>query len=190
MVLGDRRNLSSRSSFPMPRCRRQSPDQGIKFASNADWPPTRGSTRRSRFRGLATHRASRAIRNDQTLRSSSEDLLSTNGSLTFTLKLKRRCCRKQYAAVIESLFADVAEPRPFLRLASSNVLELFLCASFRGKPTTCRVPCVRAVFVRVEKFSFAEVQFLTPASTLEGSPTPPKLISGCTIVSPPARSFF
>jgi long-chain acyl-CoA synthetase len=44
-----------------------------------------------------------------------EDFTFDNGSLTFTLKLKRRVVEQQYASVIESLYADVAEPRPILQ---------------------------------------------------------------------------
>jgi len=44
-----------------------------------------------------------------------EDFTFDNGSLTFTLKLKRRVVEQQYADVIESLYADVAEPRPILQ---------------------------------------------------------------------------
>jgi long-chain acyl-CoA synthetase len=41
-----------------------------------------------------------------------EDFTFDNGSLTFTLKLKRRVVEEHYRDVIESLYADVAEPRP------------------------------------------------------------------------------
>jgi long-chain acyl-CoA synthetase len=44
-----------------------------------------------------------------------EDFTFDNGSLTFTLKLKRRVVEQQYRGVIESLYADVAEPRPILQ---------------------------------------------------------------------------
>ena len=42
------------------------------------------------------------------------DFTFDNGSLTFTLKLKRRVVEEHYRAVIERLYADVAEPRPIL----------------------------------------------------------------------------
>jgi long-chain acyl-CoA synthetase len=44
-----------------------------------------------------------------------EDFTFDNGSLTFTLKLRRRVVEQQYREVIERLYADVAEPRPILQ---------------------------------------------------------------------------
>jgi len=44
-----------------------------------------------------------------------EDFTFDNGALTFTMKLKRRVVEKAYHDVIESLYADVAEPRPILQ---------------------------------------------------------------------------
>jgi long-chain acyl-CoA synthetase len=44
-----------------------------------------------------------------------EDFTFDNGSLTFTLKLKRRVVEQHYHDVIEQLYADVAEPRPILQ---------------------------------------------------------------------------
>jgi long-chain acyl-CoA synthetase len=40
------------------------------------------------------------------------DFTFDNGALTFTMKLKRRVVEEQYRDLIESLYADVAEPRP------------------------------------------------------------------------------
>ena len=42
------------------------------------------------------------------------DFTFDDGSLTFTLKLKRRVVEEHYRDVIERLYADVAEPRPIL----------------------------------------------------------------------------
>jgi long-chain acyl-CoA synthetase len=43
------------------------------------------------------------------------DFTFDNGALTFTMKLKRRVVEDQYRPVIESLYADVAEPRPVIQ---------------------------------------------------------------------------
>jgi len=41
-----------------------------------------------------------------------DDFTFDNGSLTFTLKLKRRVVEEKYQDVIEELYSDIAEPRP------------------------------------------------------------------------------
>ena len=41
-----------------------------------------------------------------------EDFTFANGEVTYTLKVRRREIEKRYRAAIESLYADVAEPRP------------------------------------------------------------------------------
>jgi len=43
------------------------------------------------------------------------DFTFDNGALTFTMKLKRRVVEEQYREVIESLYADIAEPRPVIQ---------------------------------------------------------------------------
>ena len=44
-----------------------------------------------------------------------EDFSFDGGSLTFTMKLKRRVVETQYREVIEKLYADVSEPRPVIQ---------------------------------------------------------------------------
>jgi long-chain acyl-CoA synthetase len=44
-----------------------------------------------------------------------EDFTFDNGSLTFTLKLKRRVVEQNYRRIIDELYGDTAEPRPQLR---------------------------------------------------------------------------
>src|SRR6202023_3751771 len=44
-----------------------------------------------------------------------EDFTFDNGSLTFTLKLKRRIVEQRYRKIIDELYADAAEPRPMLQ---------------------------------------------------------------------------
>jgi long-chain acyl-CoA synthetase len=90
-------------------------DQGIKFASNAEMAahPWVHALIDSEVKRLTIHLAQyETVKRFALL---PEDFTFDNGSLTFTLKLKRRVVEQQYAAVIESLFADVAEPRPILR---------------------------------------------------------------------------
>src|SRR3974390_1813502 len=41
-----------------------------------------------------------------------EDFTFDRGSLTFTMKLKRRVVEKQYHDLIAKLYSDVTEPRP------------------------------------------------------------------------------
>jgi len=44
-----------------------------------------------------------------------DDFTFDNGSLTFTLKLKRRVVEQKYRELIDSLYADFAEPRPIFQ---------------------------------------------------------------------------
>jgi long-chain acyl-CoA synthetase len=44
-----------------------------------------------------------------------DDFTFDAGSLTFTMKLKRRVVEKQYQSVIDRLYSDVAEPRPVVQ---------------------------------------------------------------------------
>src|SRR6267143_1583251 len=90
-------------------------DQGIKFASHAELAahPWAHALIDSEVKRLTVHLAQyETIKRFALL---PEDFTFDNGGLTFTLKLKRRVVEQQYAAVIESLYADVAEPRPILQ---------------------------------------------------------------------------
>ncbi|GAC1642659.1 MAG: hypothetical protein NVS9B14_24180 [Candidatus Acidiferrum sp.] len=42
------------------------------------------------------------------------DFTFDNGALTFTMKLKRRVVEHQYRDIIDSLYADIVEPRPVI----------------------------------------------------------------------------
>ena len=44
-----------------------------------------------------------------------DDFTFDSGTLTFTMKLKRRVVEHQYQGLIDKLFADVTEPRPMVR---------------------------------------------------------------------------
>ena len=116
MVVGDRRKFIAALIVPNPvTVAARSADQGIKFASNAEMAahPWVRSLIEAEIKRLTVHLAQyETIKRFALL---PEDFTFDNGSLTFTLKLKRRVVEQQYAAVIESLYADVAEPRPILQ---------------------------------------------------------------------------
>jgi len=116
MVIGDRRKFIVALVVPNSvTVSAKAAEQGIRFSSNAE---------------LAAHawvhslidaeikRLTVQLAQYETIKRFAllpEDFTFDNGSLTFTLKLKRRVVEQQYAAVIESLYADVAEPRPILQ---------------------------------------------------------------------------
>ena len=90
-------------------------DEGIRFASVAEMGahPWVHSLIDSEVKRLTAHLAQyETIKRFALL---SEDFTVDNGSLTFTLKLKRRVVEQKYRDVIESLYADVAEPRPIIQ---------------------------------------------------------------------------
>jgi long-chain acyl-CoA synthetase len=116
MVIGDRHKFISALIVPnAATVASKAADQGIKFASNAELAahPWVHALIDSEVKRLTVHLAQyETIKRFALL---PEDFTFDNGSLTFTLKLKRRVVEQQYAPVIESLYADVAEPRPILQ---------------------------------------------------------------------------
>src|SRR5467141_4525845 len=116
MVVGDKRKFIVALIVPnATTVAAKAADQGIKFASNAKMAahPWVHALIDSEVKRLTVHLAQyETIKRFALL---PEDFTFDNGSLTFTLKLKRRVVEQQYAAVIESLYADVAEPRPILQ---------------------------------------------------------------------------
>jgi long-chain acyl-CoA synthetase len=116
MVVGDRRKFIAALIVPNPvTVAARAADQGIKFASNAEMAahPWVRSLIEAEIKRLTVHLAQyETIKRFALL---PEDFTFDNGSLTFTLKLKRRVVEQQYAAIIESLYADIAEPRPILQ---------------------------------------------------------------------------
>jgi long-chain acyl-CoA synthetase len=116
MVVGDRRKFIAALIVPnASTVSAKAADQGIKFASNAELAahPWVHALIDSEVKRLTVHLAQyETIKRFALL---PEDFTFDNGSLTFTLKLKRRVVEQQFAAVIESLYADVAEPRPILQ---------------------------------------------------------------------------
>src|SRR6266436_2129718 len=89
-------------------------EDGLTFSSNADLaahPSTHAIVEKEVAR-LTTHLAQyETIKRFALL---ADNLTFDSGSLTFTMKLKRRVVEQQYSDVIDKLYADVAEPRPVL----------------------------------------------------------------------------
>ena len=116
MVVGDRRKFIVALLVPnATTVAAKAADQGIKFASNSELAahPWVHALIDSEVKRLTVHLAQyETIKRFALL---PEDFTFDNGSLTFTLKLKRRVVEQQYAAMIESLYSDVAEPRPILQ---------------------------------------------------------------------------
>jgi long-chain acyl-CoA synthetase len=116
MVVGDKRKFVSALIVPNPATIGvKAAEQGIKFASNSEmaahpWVRTliEGEVKRLTA-NLAQYET---IKRFALL---PEDFTFDNGSLTFTLKLKRRAVEGKLHGVIEQLYADVVEPRPILQ---------------------------------------------------------------------------
>ena len=116
MVVGDKRKFIVALIVPNPATvAAKAADHGIKFASNSELAahPWVQALISAEVKRLTIHLAQyETIKRFAVL---PEDFTFDNGSLTFTLKLKRRVVEQQYADVIESLYADLAEPRPILQ---------------------------------------------------------------------------
>jgi long-chain acyl-CoA synthetase len=116
MVVGDKRKFIVALIVPnATTVAAKAAEQGIRFSSNAELAahPWVRSLIEAEIKRLTVHLAQyETIKRFALL---PEDFTFDNGSLTFTLKLKRRVVEQQHAAVIESLYADVAEPRPILQ---------------------------------------------------------------------------
>jgi long-chain acyl-CoA synthetase len=113
MILGDRRKFVV--ALVVPNCKTvsaQAAEHGVTIASGeevAAHPFTR-TLIHAEIQRLTAHLAQyETIKRFALLPG---DFTFDNGALTFTMKLKRRVVEEQYQEVIESLYADVAEPRP------------------------------------------------------------------------------
>jgi long-chain acyl-CoA synthetase len=87
-------------------------DQGIRFASNQEMAvhPAVRSLIEAEVKRLTAHVAQwETIKRFALL---PEDFTFDNGSLTFTLKLKRRVVEQKYREIIDKLYADSSEPVP------------------------------------------------------------------------------
>jgi long-chain acyl-CoA synthetase len=115
MVVGDQRKFVVALIVPNPvTVSAKLAEDGLKFSSNADLaahPSTHALIEKEVAR-LTTHLAQyETIKRFGLL---PDDFSFDGGSLTFTMKLKRRVVELQYADLIDKLYADVAEPRPVL----------------------------------------------------------------------------
>jgi long-chain acyl-CoA synthetase len=115
MVVGDQRKFVVALIVPNPvTVSAKLAEDGVKFSSNGE---------------LAAHSATYALIEKEVARLTThlatyetikrfallpDDFTFDGGSLTFTMKLKRRVVEQQYADLIGKLYADVAEPRPVL----------------------------------------------------------------------------
>jgi len=116
MVIGDRRKFVV--ALVVPNCKTVSAkaaEQGIHISSGEEVAAhafTRGLIH-AEIQRLTTHLAQfETIKRFALLPA---DFTFDNGALTFTMKLKRRVVEEQYHDVIESLYADVREPRPVIQ---------------------------------------------------------------------------
>jgi long-chain acyl-CoA synthetase len=116
MIVGDKRKFVAAMIVPnAATVSSKAAEQGIAFASNAEMVahPWVHSLIDSEVKRLTVHLAQyETIKRFALL---PDDFTYDNGSLTFTLKLKRRVVEQKYRDVIESLYADVAEPRPIFQ---------------------------------------------------------------------------
>jgi long-chain acyl-CoA synthetase len=116
VVIGDKRKFVIALLVPNPvTISAKAAGEGITFASNNDLVnhPWVRSLIEAEVKRLTSHLAQyETIKRFALLPS---DFTFDDGSLTFTLKLRRRVVEQKYADVIESLYADVSEPRPLLQ---------------------------------------------------------------------------
>jgi long-chain acyl-CoA synthetase len=90
-------------------------EQGISFKNNLEMAahPAVRALLQAEIQRLTVHLAQyETIKRFAVL---PEDFTFDNGALTFTMKLKRRVVEDQCRDIIESLYADVAEPRPVIQ---------------------------------------------------------------------------
>ncbi len=116
MVIGDKRKFIVALVVPNPTTiAAKVAEQGISFRNNAEMAanPAVRSLLDAEIQRLTIHLAQyETIKRFAIL---PDDFTFDNGALTFTMKLKRRVVEEQYRDIIESLYADVAEPRPVIQ---------------------------------------------------------------------------
>ena len=113
VVVGDGRKFVSALVVPnLPQVEAAARAAGVAFAKPADLvanPWTQGLIGHEVERLCADMAQYERIKRFALL---PEDFSFVNGEVTYTLKLRRRKIEERYRDVIDSLYADVAEPRP------------------------------------------------------------------------------
>ena len=116
MVVGDQRKFIVALIVPNPTTvSAKLAEDGLKFSSNAQLAahPRSYALIEEEVRRLTAHLAQyETIKRFALL---PEDFTFDSGSLTFTMKLKRRVVEKQCHELIDKLYSDVIEPRPVTR---------------------------------------------------------------------------
>ncbi len=116
LVLGDRRKFVVALVVPhFANVANKAREQGLWFESNAKLAahPWVHRLIEGEIRRLTAHLAQyETIKRFALL---DDDFTFDNGSLTYTMKLKRRVVEEKYRGIIEQLYADVSEPRPILQ---------------------------------------------------------------------------
>jgi long-chain acyl-CoA synthetase len=116
MIIGDKRKFIAALIVPNPTTvGARLADEGLKFSSPAEMAghPRTHALLEEEVKRLTGHLAQyETIKRFALL---PEDFTFDGGTLTFTLKLKRRVVEEKYRTEIESLYADVAEPRPIFQ---------------------------------------------------------------------------
>src|ERR1700720_2793966 len=113
VVVGDQRKFVVALLVPNPiTVEAKAAEEGITFTSNQQMAahPAVRSLIEGEVKRLTAHLAQwETVKRFALL---PEDFTFDNGSLTFTLKLKRRVVEQQYREIIDKLYADTSEPVP------------------------------------------------------------------------------
>lgn len=113
MVVGDQRKFIVALIVPNPvTVSAKLAEDGLKFSSNAEMAahPRTYALIENEISRLTAHLAQyESIKRFALL---PEDFTFDGGTMTFTMKLKRRVVEKQYQDLIAKLYAEVREPRP------------------------------------------------------------------------------
>jgi long-chain acyl-CoA synthetase len=113
MVVGDQQKFVVALIVPNPTTvSARLAEEGLKFSSHAELAahPSAYALIENEVSRLTTHLAQ--YENIKRFALLPDDFTFDSGSLTFTMKLKRRVVEKQFNDLIAKLYSDVVEPRP------------------------------------------------------------------------------